>query len=789
MNSNQIPPSQDEKAVRKLPETGEAAKKPLRRRPADKDREEIGFHNLCFLLIFPLIFFYLEIVLHISLFKQISGDFFVYSALYGISAGLITGISCSLFSRKVNYILSVTVLSLTTLYFGVQLVYCYFFKDFFYWNLLSVGGNLWQFWRETLGAIWANVFPIILLFIPLILFIIFGRKQLKTIPISWTLRCTGLVLAVVLFFGGNAFVNSHSDDVTGDKYVYGEGFQMSQAAATFGLFTALRLDTKYTLVGSDYTDVPELTVGSEVTTYDWGNLFGTTAPSETTKAPVITTVDITTADVSPVTGPETSETGGVTTDTPSTTEDVTTEAEVTTEAPKPLDTSPNVLDIDFDKLIASATTTAQKNAHIWFSTRTPTNKNEYTGLFKDKNIIWITVESWAPAAINQTLTPTLWKMKNEGFVFENYFCSNWGGSTATGEYAVVTGNFYNSATCLKDSAKTLEKFTLGNMLGLSGYKCMAFHNWTYTYYGRDKSHPNFGYDWHGTEYVSSGKYPGTNGWDAQFTRAWPTSDAELGTYTTSYIPTDGSKFHLYYMTVSGHPYQTWDNSQARKHKAEILAAGLSYTDEYALSYIACQYEVELLVSTLVNDLTEKGLLEDTVFVMAPDHYPYDITGDDEKNKVTLSQLYGLSPDGIFTNYNLYRAPLVIWSASMKEPVRVTKVCSAIDVLPTVLNLFGCEYDSRLIMGHDILSDSEGFVILNMSNGSGAVGTSYNWMTDYGFFNNSTKNFEPFEGVTVDTAALKASGYLSVHSSLVNSMYTYSKYILEKDYYKMLFPNG
>lgn len=785
-----------------LPENNQsdAPSRAVRRRPIDKDKSEIGFNNLMFLLYFPVSFVYLEFVLHLSAFRQMSTSFFVYSLFFGLSAGLLTAVCCSFLGRKVNYWVSIAVLGFVSLYFGVQLVYNAFFKDFFYWGLMEVGANVGEFWENTVRVIWQQIIPILLIFLPPVGFALLGRKALKPLPLSLTYKIAGVALSVVLFFGGKAFVNSHNDEI-GDKYFYGEGFIMSEAATRFGVLTAFRLDTQYTLFGNNSAGETEITTG-EATTYDWSNLFGTTTAERTTPN---TPADVTTPG-SPETGTDVP--GSDTQSGEPTTQVITTE-EITTEPPKPLDTSPNVMDIDFDVLIKNAKTTEEKNAHTWFSVREPTLKNEYTGMFEGKNLIFMTVESWSPAAIDPVMTPTLYKMKTEGFVFDNYFCSNWGGSTNTGEYALLTGNFYNTLA-LWTSSKTLQPFTLGNELGRVGYKCYAFHNNGYNYYGREDSHPNYGYQWFGLQTVGGDNttmlkrknaegvqvYYGTKGWDAELTAVWPASDYEMAKNTLSFIPTDGSNFHIYYMTVSGHPHQTWGgNAQSKAHRAEIAAMNLPYTDDYALSYLASQYEVELMVKALVDDLEAKGLLEDTVFVMAPDHYPYDISGNDANNSVTLSQLYNLPKENIFTNYNLYRAPLVIWSASMKEPVKVSKVCSAIDVLPTVLNLFGLEYDSRIIMGRDIMSTAEGFVIMNMSNGAGDVGSSMNWITDYGYYSSGSKTFTPFEGVSVDPAALKASGYLSVHTTLVTDMYKYSKYMLKdtkgniSNYYGKVFPNG
>lgn len=724
-----------------------------RRRPSDKDPAGRDFSNIITVLVWPLFFLYLELMTRLLLFGGIGGRQFAYSVLFSFSTGLICAVLTTFFSRRVNHILTLVISCFFTLYFNVQLIYYRFFSTFFYWDLLAEAGNVTSFWRETLKVILANWYAVLLLLLPFVLYCIFGKRYLPAEPFEWQLRALSAGIALVLALGGSGFVSMHDGDYE-DKFYYGSGFSATESAQRFGLLTTLRLDTKYTIFGTPGADI---STDPEISTVDINNIFS----KDTTSADPPETLGGDVTDP-PVTGDETPSTsnGGDTT--------------VVTEPPKPIDTSPNVLDIDFDSLIASSSG-GLKDAHSYFKNRTPTNKNEYTGLFEGKNLILITVEGWAPAAINETLTPTLWKMKNEGFVFENYYCSNWGGSTATGEYAVMTGNFYTSAKCLAYSADTLMCFAPGNMFKALGYKTYAFHNHTYTYYSRDKSHPNMGYTWYGI-----------GNWDKSslFTFQWPKSDRELAVNTLDYITTDGP-FHLYYMTVSGHAYQTWGGSDtARAHKAEVLAAGLDYTDQNALSYIAAQYEVELMVKTLVDELDKKGILEDTVFVMAPDHYPYQISADAGETYSALSDLYKIpltsDPSEIEGNFDLYRAPLIIWSASMSEPVKVEKVCSAIDIVPTIYNLFGLDYDSRLIMGRDILSDSDGFVVLNC-NGKGG---SWHWITDFGSYNTKTKTFTPAEGVTVNDSQLSA--YIKSMNSQSSLMQKYSKYILDNDYYGKLF---
>ena len=189
-----------------------------------------------------------------------------------------------------------------------------------------------------------------------------------------------------------------------------------------------------------------------------------------------------------------------------------------------------------------------------------------------------------------------------------------------------------------------------------------------------------------------------------------------------------------------------------------------------------------MVKALYDECERLGILEDTVFVLAPDHFPYQLTENDGVNQTALSELYGIPTSDIYNNFDLYRAPLIIWSGSMEEPVKVDKVCSAIDILPTLLNLFGLEYDSRIIIGQDILdSNAEGFVPLN------TLKTSYHWITDYGYYNATTKKFTVADGYTVD--ASKLDSYISAKNNQLSLLRKYSLYILNNNYYKTLFPNG
>ena len=184
--------------------------------------------------------------------------------------------------------------------------------------------------------------------------------------------------------------------------------------------------------------------------------------------------------------------------------------------------------------------------------------------------------------------------------------------------------------------------------------------------------------------------------------------------------------------------------------------------------------LELMLSEMVRQLEEKGILEDTVFVMSTDHYPYALSDSE------LAELYGLPEEGIHKNFDLLRNGCIIWCASMEEPVIIETPASSLDIIPTVSNLFGIEYDSRLLMGTDVLSGTMPLVILNQD----GDGSAWNWINAYGEYNTATKKFTPYEGFEATDEEIAA--YVKQMNAVVNYKNKYSKYILNEDYYRTLF---
>lgn len=411
----------------------------------------------------------------------------------------------------------------------------------------------------------------------------------------------------------------------------------------------------------------------------------------------------------------------------------------------------NITNIDFKSLSENEEDKEVKGMHEYFASKEPTKKNEYTGMFEGKNLVVLVGESFSSLAIREDLTPNLYKLYNEGFQFDNFYTPVFPVSTADGEYMTDTALIPKEGVwSFKEIAGNYMPYSYANVFESLGYSSNAYHNHKATFYERDKYIDTMGYN----SYLAVG----TGLENRMDTSKWPNSDYEMIDVTTDdYIHND--KFLAYYMTVSGHlNYTTTGNAMVRRNWDAVK--DLPYSDK-AKGYLAANIELDKAVGELINNLKEAGKLEDTVIVISGDHYPYGLTLEE------INEISTYERDDKFEKYHM---PLLIWSGSMKEPIKVEKLGTSIDILPTVLNLFGVEYDSRLLIGKDILSDSEPLVIF----------ADRSFITDKGRYNAVTGEFIANNGEEIE------EGYIDKVNSDIYRRFQMSRLILEKDYYRKVF---
>lgn len=586
------------------------------------------------------LFIYEEFIFKIFTdFFSVEGWFF--PILFAIITAIIMSASVSVMPRKIQIISINIITSLIVFVFMLQITYIYWFQTAVTVQSAFAGAGkmVGSFAKETLSGIYKAKIPLLLMSLPYSVFVGFGRKFINyeqkffsvTIRYLYATSVNFIVIIIAMICCGSS-VYSPMD-------LHNNLTSMDMCINKLGVIAATCADIRTTVFPSKKSAVVVEQITDE-------SILEKTEP------------------VQEVTEEETEET---------------------------LEYEQNVMDIDFAALAKTEEDSNIADLHSYFARQTPTYKNEYTGMFEGYNLIVLTCEGFSPMAIDENLTPTLYKLANSGFVFNNFYTPIWNVSTSDGEYAHLMGLYPKQGVwSFERSANNDVMFCLGNVFGDLGYSANAYHDHDYTYYGRDKSHPNMGYDYKGVG----------NGLDIEVT--WPESDIEMMEKTVDeYINNDN--FLAYYMTVSGHlEYNFGGNYIAQKNKEAV--ADLDLPDA-CKAYLACNIELDKAMEYLLDRLEQAGKLDNTVIVMTADHYPYGLENDE------ISALLGHEVE---TNFEIYKNELIIWNSQM-ETVEVDKYCATVDILPTVLNLFGCEYDSRLLSGKDILSTAAGFVYFN--NGS------------------------------------------------------------------------
>lgn len=396
----------------------------------------------------------------------------------------------------------------------------------------------------------------------------------------------------------------------------------------------------------------------------------------------------------------------------------------------------NILDLELDNKLNT-------NIKKYIENNQGTNKNEYTGLFKNKNLIFIVAESFSTIAVSKELTPTLYKLTNNGFVFNNYYVPYYL-STIGGEFQADT-SLYPDTSTLKIWRNGTNSFPYGlaNSFKNNNYNTYAYHNHSGYFQDRYKYLKAIGFD----KFKACDMELNIN------CDVWPESDIEMINSTCKdYINSD-KPFLAYYMTVSGHmDYNFKNNYIAIKNKTLVDNLNLSTTSK---AYLATQIELDRALELLINTLEENNKLDDTVIVLTADHYPYALSTEE------MSELSNTDIDDQFEiNHN----SLIIWNNKMDKQ-EIDKVGMSIDVLPTVYNLFGIDYDSRLYVGNDLLSKSEGLVILS----------NRSWITDKGKYNSGTNEY----------IGIGDNEYIEYINNIIQNKIAFSKDMITTDGYKYI----
>ncbi len=683
---------------------------------------------------------YWEVVYHIGSFGWVVSQPWIMLGLLSILASvqsIITGCVDKRNKRRIFWIFAIP----EYLIFAVQTVYYTIFRQPLQLRAMIMGGEdaLTNYWREALMGILKALPVLMILALPLVAVGVAFYHKKWMLPVFQSIQKIRLVFAMGISFLIYWMALEFGEIADADYYhEYTEFYDPAIVMQNMGVMAMVQRDITFELetVANEMFVVRSSESGESQNdeTEEGGKLEG-----------------------SGEAGTEVSGDGGAT---GSDGENEAGGAEDSEETGENLPEF-NTIELDLGKLADLSAGDKEKEwLADYIANLEPTRTNEYTGMFKDYNLIYITAEGFSTYAIHAELTPTLYKLANSGFVFANYYVPLWQTSTSDGEYVNLTGLIPDGQFSMRKTKENNMAYSLPRFFSKEGCVNLAYHNHTMDYYERHLTHPNLGYYFKAAKLgdLSEAEW-GDKIFYMENPGRWPSSDLEMIQYTVpEYIQAE--QFNVYYMTVSGHMYYSFTgNGMSSKNKEAVAGLDMS---ENARAYIACHIELDKALGYLLNELNNAGKLENTVIALSADHYPYAMTEE---------QYEELAGKDLSKDRDTYRNSLILWNGGMEESVLVTKPCCSVDVLPTLLNLFGYDYDSRIYAGRDILSDADGLVIFN----------DRSFVTDTVVYDRKSKTTTWRKELSEE----EKESYLSAVKQEVKERYEFSAYILRENYYDLL----
>ncbi len=352
------------------------------------------------------------------------------------------------------------------------------------------------------------------------------------------------------------------------------------------------------------------------------------------------------------------------------------------------------------------------------------NTNEYTGIFKGKNLIMIMLESIDNLEITEDIMPTLYEIKNNGWVFNKRYSKNT--ATIITEFSSQTGLYYNDIVYKINNANY--NLSVPKLFEKAGYITSSVHDNHGQFYNREVLHKSLGFQnsYFVLDYVNDG---------IQF------NDEQIATNDKIYtkITNKENPFMSLIVTITGHgPYNDgFCESQKINNKKECLDYKSGLTDK--------------MLESLLNRLKEDKILDNTVLVLYSDHYPYayDFTSEELKTNYIKAD----------SKYELKNIPFIIYNPSI-EHKEIDKLVGDIDIAPTVLNLFGIDYEPKYYVGTDVFSSAHKNLIM---------------FSDYSWYDGNIYSLENKDNANID--------YINETSNYVKTKVDLSKMIISNNYYQ------
>ena len=382
-----------------------------------------------------------------------------------------------------------------------------------------------------------------------------------------------------------------------------------------------------------------------------------------------------------------------------------------------------------------------KEISILLSNQTNDLPNAYTGLFEGKSVLMIEAESLMHLAIHPVLTPTLYKLRAEGFNFTGYNSALLPGSTSDTEFMANT-----SLIPANDGFGTFMKYaqndyplTLAKVFNENDYYSLAAHNNYGEFYNRNVVLPAFGYDFFDSYRMG---FEGLMIPDSEFLEP------------IKWISYEKERFFSFWISFNGHQPYSMDNLNPKftpyYDQAKELYPELPESD---LIYLAKTMDFDRALSAFIRDFTYSNRIDDLVIIFFGDHFAKGAF-------VEQSSIDMLCEDA---EHECLSTPFVVWHHATLG-IEIDKTSNALDILPTTLDLLGLEYDHTLALGSSIFNPNyEGFYY-------NAWGDIIVGDFEYNQTNNTLNGVQLNKDETLDPKIIEAIELIQIAPTIVENNY-------------------
>ena len=392
--------------------------------------------------------------------------------------------------------------------------------------------------------------------------------------------------------------------------------------------------------------------------------------------------------------------------------------------------------------------------------------NEYTNIFKGKNIIVIHGESLQGFTMNvainhRELTPNLNRLAREGLYFSNFYSQESVGNSSDSEFTLLSSLLPSSSGTVFMNYFNREYVTLPKLLKEQGYYTFSMHGNSGSSWNRNVMHPRLGFDdfYYYTKDYNIDEKIGLGLSDKSFFRQSvdiisqfdDTKKPFYGTLImlTNHTPfNDIGEYSDYVVDIIVDKENENDEETNELLEKFNIDEDLNLDEEVIPflsgtklgNYFKSVHYADEAIGELIQELDENGLLDNTIIVIYGDHdaklkqSEYKRFYENEHiDEVLIDPSKKINDVNDYT-YEINRnVPFIIWSKDIKDTKysqTVDEVMGMIDVMPTLGNMLGVH--NKYALGHDIFSVDENVVVF----------PSGNWITNKIYYNTSKNDFYP-----------------------------------------------